>query len=220
MPEYRRLHLLVEGQTEETVVRDLLEPHLRQAGWVTTWSIVITKRPAGGPAYRGGVAGWRKVEGDIRRLLGDSSLTVLTTVIDYYGLPAAWPGMDSRPNGSAHDRVDHVEAAMAAVIDDRRFLPNLVLHEFEAWVFAAARQLGELREDPALAERLCQDSVAAGGPELVNERPETAPSKRLLRYCPDYAKTLDGPLVVSELGLVELRESCPHVHRWLTRLDA
>ncbi|SDC99805.1 DUF4276 family protein [Actinokineospora iranica] len=31
----RRLHFLVEGQTEETIVRDLFQPHFHDHGWVS-----------------------------------------------------------------------------------------------------------------------------------------------------------------------------------------
>jgi energy-coupling factor transporter ATP-binding protein EcfA2 len=79
-------------------------------------------------------------------------------------------------------------------------------------------QLGDLYDDPEPAERLVVDSVEAGGPELVNDGPETAPSKRLARYRPGYVKTLDGPSVIAALGLPELRSRCPHLDRWLTRL--
>ena len=132
--EYRRLHLLVEGQTEETVVNRVLGPHLTSVGWSVSTSLVKTKRPAGGPSHKGGVVTWKQVSTDVRLLLGDSSITVLTTLFDYYGLPDDFPGVQDRPTGDAYARVGHVERAFAAKIDDRRFRPHLVLHELEAWV--------------------------------------------------------------------------------------
>ena len=62
----RRLHVLVEGQTEETVLRDLLQPHLEAAGWYVSHSLIKTKRPASGPAHKGGITNWRQAERDIR----------------------------------------------------------------------------------------------------------------------------------------------------------
>ncbi|MFB9300302.1 DUF4276 family protein [Kibdelosporangium philippinense] len=140
-----RLHLLVEGQTEETVVRDIIAPHLTAVGWWVNWSIVKTKRPASGPAHRGGLGSWQKLEIELRNLLRDSSLKVLTTVLDYYGFPPDAPGMSNRPNGSAHDRVDHVERELRAHFGDARFLPHLVLHELEAWVFVANAELEAIK---------------------------------------------------------------------------
>jgi hypothetical protein len=219
MASVRRLHLLLEGQTEETIVRDILAPYLAESGWEISSSIIKTKRPVVGPAHRGGVSCWAHVNRDIRLLLQDSSITVLTTLIDYYAFPADSPGMSDRPNGDAVVRVTHVEQALKAEIGDTRFLPHLVLHEIEAWVFAAAIQLGDCYLDHGLAARLKRDVDQAGGPELVNDDPTTAPSKRLLRYRPDYTKTLDGPLAIAELGVPKLRAQCPHLDSWLAELE-
>jgi hypothetical protein len=216
---YRRLHLLVEGQTEEIVVNNVLEPHLRDRGWTVTQSIVATKRPASGASHKGGVSSWAKLERDIKLLLGNTDLHVLTTLFDYYAFPADSPGMSSRPEGSARRRVEHVEAALSATIDDSRFVPHLILHELETWVFAAADQLGWILPVPGLTERLRSDVHAAGGPELVNDGPDTAPSKRLLRYCDVYSKTNDGPLALADLGIEALRAECPHLDQWLAHLD-
>ncbi|GAA3063911.1 DUF4276 family protein [Actinokineospora globicatena] len=221
MPDrFRRLHLLVEGQTEEVVVAEVLRPHLERAGWAVTFSIVTTRRAVGGPARRGGLTTWAKLEREIRLLLRDSSIDVLTTLVDFYGLPEECPGMSDRPAHDAYERVAHVEAAMAAAIGDHRFRPNVVLHEIEAWVFAAGVQLAELRGEPGLALKLAAEVGQAGGPELINDGPATAPSKRLIGHCPGYAKTVEGPLAVTALGIDALRALCPHVDTWLLGLDA
>jgi hypothetical protein len=219
MPD-RRLHLLVEGQTERIVVRDVVQPYLESNGWLVSSSIIATKRPAAGPASRGGVTSWAKLEREIRRLLRDSGLDVLTTMIDYYAFPQDAPGMATRPAGSPVQRVGHVEKALSRAIDDGRFVPHLTLHEVESWVFAAADQLGEWLDSPELAARLKSDAAAAGGPEWVNDGPATAPSKRLLGYQSDYLKTEDGPAAILELGVARLRPQCPHLDGWLADLES
>ena len=50
----RRLHILVEGQTEEILVRDLFAPHLDRHGWWVSFSVLRTKRVAGGRDHRSG----------------------------------------------------------------------------------------------------------------------------------------------------------------------
>src|ERR1041384_6419092 len=139
-----RVHVLVEGQTEETVVRDVIGPYLTSVGWWVSYSIVKTKQPAGGAAHRGGVTSWTKIEREIRLLLRDSNLSVLTTMLDYYAFPGEAPGMADRPNGSPFERVTYVESAITGYFADKRLIPHLVLHETETWVFAARHQLGEL----------------------------------------------------------------------------
>jgi hypothetical protein len=217
---YRRLHVLVEGQSEEIVVRNVLEPCLRDRDWAVNWSIVVTKRSATGSSHRGGVSSWAKIEREIRLLLRDTDLDVLTTLFDFYAFPDDAPGMSSMPAADPHRRVEHVEKAICERVGDRRFVPHLILHELETWVFAAAEQLSWLHPDPGLAERLKTDVLDAGGPELVNDHPSTAPSKRLASYCAAYSKVNDGPLAIADLGIEPLRAQCPHLDNWLTTLDA
>lgn len=213
-----RLHLLLEGQTEEVLAQSLLIPHLNSCGWQTNYSIIVTKRPVAGPAHRGGVSNWAVVERHLRRLL--PCFDVVTTMIDYYAFPDDAPGMADRPAGDGRKRVAHVERAVAEAIGSQRFVSHLTLHEAEAWVFAAADELGALYGDAVLADALKRGAAEAGGPELVNDGPATAPSKRLLRLRPDYVKTMDGPLAVCDLGLEELRARCPHLDGWLSNLEA
>lgn len=211
------VHILVEGQTEDIIVEQVLAPSASPGVWLKP-ILLKTKRPAGGGHHKGGVSVWRKVEDDIRRLLNDPHATYVTTLLDYYGLPLDTPGLSTQPRGNPYERVAHVESAMAAAIQDRRFVPNLVLHETEAWVFAAAQQLGEWFDDAALAENLRKQAEAAGGPELVNDGHDTAPSKRLLKARPSYNKTQDGPNAISDLGVPALRAACPHLDEWLHRI--
>jgi uncharacterized protein DUF4276 len=78
------LHILCEGQTEEIIARDVIAPYFSALDIWVSWSIFTTKRPAGGPAFKGGLSRWPKLERELRRLLHDSSTTVLTTMFDYY----------------------------------------------------------------------------------------------------------------------------------------
>lgn len=214
----RRLHVLVEGQTELVLAQNVFEPYLEENGWLARSFLVTTKRPVCGPAHRGGVTSWAKLHTDIKRHLADPSLDRVTTMIDYYRFPADGPGMATRPSGDPYRAVAHVERALADAVGDPRFVPHLTLHEAETWVFAAAAQLGEWYDDPDLAARLRADCDRAGGPELVNDGPQTAPSKRLLGYRPTYLKTEDGPAAIAALGVPALRDRCPHVDRWLVDL--
>ncbi|AVZ73466.1 hypothetical protein SLUN_16060 [Streptomyces lunaelactis] len=198
-----------------------LAPELFEAGIILVPTILLTGTRAGGPSGRGGVSKWAKIEKDVRLRLGTTPhWAAVTTLLDYYGLPQDSPGMAERPAGSARRRVEYVEQQIAARIDHPRFLPYLVLHETETWVFAAAGQLGEWVEDGALAAELKRQADAAGGPECVNDGADTAPSKRLLGLYPAYNKTQDGPVSVADLGLAELRAACPHFDSWIGRLLA
>jgi hypothetical protein len=216
----RYLHILCEGQTEEAVARDVMAPYFDPLSVQVSYSIYKTKRPAGGPAFKGGLSRWPKLERELRLLLRNSSTTVLTTMLDYYAFPADAPGMADRPTGSPYDRARHVETAMAKAIGSARFLPNLVLHEIEAWVLAACGELGDLMGDPLPAGELARVVQQQAGPELVNDGPDTAPSKRITRAYPGYRKPADGPLVIADAGLDAIRCRCPHADSWLREIEA
>ncbi|MEU7787208.1 DUF4276 family protein [Amycolatopsis sp. NPDC049159] len=217
MTERKRLHLLVEGQTEFIVVQEVLGPHLFQQGWTVTTSVVRTQTTS--RTYRGGATSWTKIHRDIKELLGQTSLHVLTTLFDYYAFAEEAPGMTTRPSGSPQERVEHVENQLFRAVGDQRFVPNLVLHELESWVFAAGAELAALRGEDDLADTLERDCERAGGPELVNDGPSTSPSKRLEKYCPTYTKKIDGPLAIELLGVEQLSRRCPRFGAWLNRLD-
>ena len=144
---------------------------------------------------------------------------MLTTLLDYYAFPGDAPGMADRPRGTPHDRVRHVESALAKQIGDTRFLPNLVLHEIEAWVLADCRRLGEVMGDPGPAAELERIVQLESGPELVNDGVDTAPPKRIMTAYPQYKKTGDGPLVVADAGLAAIRSACPHADEWLREIE-
>lgn len=213
------LHILVEGQTEEVVVREVISPYFTSANTWVTWSIHKTRRPAVGPAGKGGLSRWPKLYQEMQRLLRDSSITLLTTVFDYYAFPDDAPGMRNQSRRSPYDGVRHVEHALSEALGDRRFLPNLALHEIEAWVLADCARLGEVMGDPDCAADLSRIVREASGPELVDDGRDTAPSKRILNAFPRYRKTIDGPLVIADAGLDYIRKSCPHMDRWLKNIE-
>jgi hypothetical protein len=64
--------------------------------------------------------------------------------------------------------------------------------------------------------------IALMPPEEINESPQTAPSKRIIRYIPDYEsqKAQVGPMVAEDIGLTLLREKCPHFGEWITKLES
>jgi len=61
--------IYVEGQTEETFVRDVLTPHLSGIAVYPTPVLAKTKREKSGRAFKGGLTSYAKVRRDILRLL-------------------------------------------------------------------------------------------------------------------------------------------------------
>jgi hypothetical protein len=127
--------------------------------------------------------------------------------------------MADRPVGSPYIRVAHVEKSLADAVGSGRFLPHLVLHEIEAWVLAGCSHLADLFGNSSETAQLAQVVAAESGPEMVDDGVDTAPSKRIMSIYPKYAKTFDGPMVIADIGLDEIRRQCPHANRWLSAIE-
>ncbi len=215
----KRVLVLVEGFTEERFVKDVLAPHLESREIFATPKIVTTKRTKQGPDFKGGITDYQKLENDLLRLLGDTGAAFVTTFIDYYGLPNEFPGVTSRPMGSPYERAIYVETEWKHQINHPRFHPYLMIHEFEALLFAKPEELSRALYQSSLLPQLKAVRDAFPSPEDINDDPQTAPSKRILQIVPSYQKALHGPLVSRRIGLENLRHECRHLNDWLTWLE-
>jgi Domain of unknown function (DUF4276) len=215
-----RVLILAEGQTEERFIKDVLTPHLATFDVYVRASVVRTKEPPAGSPFKGGLLSYGKVEKDIYRLLDDTD-AIVTTMIDLYGLPKDFPGLGGALNRlSAQKKVHFVQDAFAQNINHVRFRPFVALHEFEALVLASSQSLGDHFNNQDLTV-WCQKTIDdAGGPELVNDDPTTAPSKRLIAKIAGYGKVLNGPAIVAKEGLSAVRSRCPHFNSWIVWLES
>ena len=211
---------LVEGQTEERFVKDVLNLHLWARDKILIPKIATTKRVKKGPDFKGGITDYQKVKNDLRRLLGDTGVAAVTSFIDYYGLPADFPGMDTRPKGTSLSRVNHVEQSWGEDIANPRFHPFLMLHEFEALLFSKPDELCRALGQPKILDKLSAIRASFDTPEDINDNPLTAPSKRIISLMPDYHKTLHGPMVSERIGLETLCGECPHFREWVEWLES
>jgi len=167
------------------------------------------------------VTTYGKYKNDVRRLLGEAKgNSLVTTMIDYYGLPADFPGMGTRPVGSPQDRVTHIENSIFEDCGSPKNLrPFLALHEFEAWLFASREELSRTMTQPDKRAAIAAIRDAFETPEDINEGPATAPSKRIKQVFPEYKKTLHGPLAAGRIGIAAIRAECAHFDRWVRELE-
>jgi hypothetical protein len=222
-----RLLIHVEGETEESFVNELLAPHLHEHGFTK-----VGARLPGNARMRqrrGGVRSWHAVKKDIVRHLSEDKGAVAATFVDFYALPAsgegAWPGRSAASAAAFIAKAGLVEQALLADVEGSassavgRFLPYVVMHEFEGLLFSDPTSLGKAigREDLTAHFQEIRDGFAS--PEEINDSPLTAPSKRLSAVVPRYQKPLFGTIAALEIGLDRMRAECPLFDRWVTRLE-
>lgn len=211
-----RVYILVEGQTEETFVNELLIPHYSKLGLYLTPVIVSTSA-----GHKGGVVSYAKIRPQIERLCKQDQDAHITTLFDFYALPNDFPGKSSRnyphhTNGVT--KALFIEAAMDTDISRGNFIANIVVHEFEALLFSQLDVFKQWTDDDDVLEPLI-DVRQHTLPEDINDSVETAPSKRILKVMPSYQKTFHGPLIACDIGLDTIRAECPHFDAWLARIE-
>jgi hypothetical protein len=126
----KQVLILVEGQTEERFVKEVLAPAFFDKELFIRPTILVTRKTKDGSRFKGGVTTFAKFQKDASHLLGSAGGALVTTMLDYYGLPGDFPGMNSRPaRGTPSNRAKHVEMAIAQHFGaPKDFLPFLALH--------------------------------------------------------------------------------------------
>jgi hypothetical protein len=222
-----RLYLFAEGQTEQTFADILIKPQLALHQVFMHNPILIAHARKKKHVHRGGGRNYVPMKNDIIRFLKqERSLDVFfTTMIDLYAIHPDFPGLTESESMRSDPlrRVEFLEQRFAEDIGDPRFIPYIQLHEYEAYLFAdptcftyfdAIRQ----REIEALQAIANQYET----PELIDDGPQTAPSKRIISQFPDYekAKSAFGPQLAERIGLQGIRNKCPHFNNWLLKLES
>lgn len=222
-----RLLVHVEGQTEESFVNEVLRGHLAAWGYHSVAARIVGNVRQ--RERRGGIRVWHSVKKDIVNHLREDQHCIATTMVDYYGLPQTWPGRVrsealrsiAEKAGAVQEAIrDEVIAEMGPSFDAGRFVPFIVMHEFEGLLFSdcASFSRGIFRPDLEANLQGVRDQFAT--PEEINDSPDTAPSKRLKNLMPSYEKPLLGVLAAIEVGLAGIRNECPHFDSWLRQLEA
>jgi hypothetical protein len=221
-----RLYLFAEGQTEQTFADNLLKSHLANFGVYLQGPILIATARKKGKTRRGGERNYLPMRNDIARFLKQEKRpdVFFTTMIDLYAIHHDFPGLGEAAglDHLPYKRVEALEGAFAADLADRRFIPHLQLHEYEAYLFADPTGLGLFYEN-ARGRIARLEAVAAQfeSPELIDDGQHTSPSKRIIAEFPDYedGKPTVGVQVAEFIGLSRIRAKCPHFDAWLTRLE-
>jgi len=218
-----RLHVTAEGQTEQAFVKSVLAPYL--AGFdvfADARAVLTSKDKKAYIEYRGGLFSYEKARADIVTWMKEDHNTEcrFTTMFDLYALPDDFPGFsEAAKKNEPYDKVKILEEAFYADINDRRFIPYIQLHEFEALILADPAKLDwEYLEHDTPITNLCE-MVGAQNPELINDGFETAPSKRILKEIPEYDKVTAGVSVAGKIGIETFRIKCRHFSEWLTKLE-
>jgi hypothetical protein len=220
------IYIVVEGQTEQTFVRDVLAPQIAHKG-IYLYSALLGK-----PGHKGGDVRFDRAKADIGNFLKQRNDTYISTMFDYYRIDVNWPGrVDVRQeikNGktlTASQKAGILEIATLREIMNafpdyntgNRFIPYIEMHEFEALMFSDADILAEKTEiDVSQIKRILAEYT---NPEEIDDEPDKSPSRRLETLKTGYRKVAMSKTVTAAIGIQIIQKKCPHFNNWLTKLE-
>mgnify|MGYP001618555824 FL=1 len=218
-----RLHIIVEGQTEEDFVNNILSPHLLNQKINPVHSDAFLFRGGGGSLK------FEKCRKVILDALKQDKAVYITTMVDFYKMPPDWPGRNQASHCKKYqDKAATVENALSQDIlnqpgpsfNKSRFIPYVQMHEFEALLFSDTSKLAKRGKKPAkISAQLERVLQSFSCPEEINDNDQSHPSLRIKQHIKDYDKRVDGILVAREIGLPKMRHECPHFNEWITKLE-
>lgn len=204
----KRVAIVVEGDTEEEFVKQVLAPHLVAHGVAAE----ATK-----PRGQGGNISLDRLA-PVMASLSWSKFDAVTSLVDLYGFKRKLDGE------SAADLEARIDARVRQRNPQR---PDTVLqfayvqqYEFEALLFSDPKAFNVIPGLPSDAQRALEQVARQFAPEDINDDPNTAPSKRIERIVPSFRKRLHGPAIAKEIGLDAIRAACPRFDAWTSRLES
>ena len=206
-----RLAIVAEGPTERLFVNGVLAEHLWQ--WrIDTKASLIGR---GGGCQGGGRVNVHRLAGAMSDLYW--SFDVVTSLVDFYGFERKGSATVDELEAKIRDRV---QKEIRHDWDERKVLPYVQRHEFEALLFTDVEAFQSIGVDKQGVSRLRDIRSQFDTPEDINDHSDTAPSKRIFQVVPEYRKVTQGRVVGVEIGLEKMRSACPRFGEWLARLEA
>ena len=215
-----RLAILVEGQTEEKFVKQLLFVHFLKKNISVTPIILTTRREPTESNHKGGMVSFSKVKKELLQLL--RSFDFVTTMFDYYGLKNDFPEYEESKNIlNVYEKAEMVESALAKEINPTKFIPYFQMYEFEALLFSSIKGFKSNYNSSSGNAQIQKIIANFPNPEKINDNKETAPSKRIERAYGEnqFMKTSDGIIIAKKIGLETIRNKCKHFNEWITKIE-
>lgn len=150
---------------------------------------------------------------------------------DYYGICDDWPGVGNAAGKKPFEVPEIIEPAiteavtreMGAAFNPARFISYIQLHELESLLFAGPDEMAQVFGKPTLAPKFKKIVTDCGGCENINDRPETAPSKRIQHLVSEYKKgsgvNAHAYRIAQHIGMEKIRQECPNFNRWFSKLE-
>lgn len=211
----KRIYIVVEGQTEQEFVNEVLRPYFNKFEIYNVTPLLLRTSRIG----RGGFVNYQHMKNTIMpQLKSMANDLIITSLVDFFRIPNNIPNYEKcMALSNKIDRINSLEQAINDDIDDDRFFSYIQLHEFEALIFANNNGFEKYCSDNVISEtnKIIQ---SYDNPENINSTPEGAPSKRILSVFHSYDKVNDGNILALEVGINEMLNKCPRFNLWINKI--
>lgn len=218
--------VISEGQSEQSFLKIVLAPYLGEH------LCYIRAQLIGTPGHKGGCISFERFSKDVGIALKQRNDTYISSMVDYFRLDNAWPGMDELKLAASAGRTldkDFLSEILETNTLNKlkemfpqydiasRVIPYFSMHEFEALLFS---DITKLSEGLGVQRQKLQEVLDSydGDPELINTDPSKAPSKVLKCLNPQYKKVIQGTLIANSIGIAKIKNKCTCFNSWVTRL--
>lgn len=165
----------------------------------------------------GGNVSTQRIARSVRNSFDD--FDYITTLVDFYGF--------KNNKCITHEALEteiirYTKRLFHNVDPSQKFFPYVQMYEFEGLLFSDVSHFDWLDDgwDETKHQQLQEIRDAFQTPEMINNSPHTAPSKRLKHiFQYHYDKIEHGILIAESIGLQAIREACPNFNAWLGMLE-
>jgi hypothetical protein len=198
-----KLGISVEGQTEGSFVKSVLQPYLKK------FNIELSN-----PIILGGNVTIPRVCQILKFLTYSNDY--VTSLYDFYGFQG------KLENESIDDLINRIHNNYIIKNDKNKIIPYIQKYEFESLLFSNIKKLCSTFHNNEKEIQNCildfEENIQSKPPEEINDSILTAPSKRIEKIYRKYHKTLHGTTITKNIGIEEIRSKCPRFNFWIQKL--
>lgn len=220
----KKIYVVTEGQSETNFIKRVIAPYFADRCILIPNTVVTKVDRRHGKTYKGGVSNYGQIRNTLSKtlaILSKDKDSYVTTMFDFYCLPSDVPGVsEAKKIVNPYEKAELIEREIRKKeeIDEKYFFPYIALHEFEAMLFSDISKLEEVYfEENLIALKECLEMQ--DNPELINDGPETAPSKRIIQCIRSYDKANVGVDVLGRIGVEGIAEKCRHFSEWMRKFE-
>lgn len=214
----KRIIIVVEGQTEQEFVSQIIEPYMRNKYGIYSVSAILI----GTSNHRGGNIKFARLNSNLRILTRQSN-TVISTFFDYFKLGKDFPKFEiCQTQSNTEQKIECLERELANAIDHRFFIPYIQKYEFEALLFSSIEGYENYLNQKS-CNHIKETIQQFSNPEDINNT--MPPSYRLIEVFDlyentKYNKVTLGNILALEIGIEKILERCPRFATWINQLAA